>query len=138
VLVDGLMARRTADRFLAGIPLGHVAVAGQSITVDDLMDQTAITYPYVTSTTSPGETIKTILEDVADNLFNPTLLPAGRRHGPRRRPQVRDRSARAMGRRISNMTLAGGRSRRRRRYKVAGWAPVSKRRSARAASPSGT
>ena len=35
------------------------------------MDQTAITYPYVTVTEITGETIKTILEDVADNLFNP-------------------------------------------------------------------
>ena len=35
------------------------------------MDQTAITYPYVTVNELTGETIKTILEDVADNLFNP-------------------------------------------------------------------
>ena len=35
------------------------------------MDQTAITYPYVTVNEITGETIKTILEDVADNLFNP-------------------------------------------------------------------
>ena len=36
-----------------------------------MLDQTAITYPYVTKNALTGETIKTILEDVADNLFNP-------------------------------------------------------------------
>ncbi len=35
------------------------------------MDQTAITYPHATLTEMTGETIKTILEDVCDNLFNP-------------------------------------------------------------------
>jgi sulfur-oxidizing protein SoxB len=44
---------------------------GQAITVEHLMDQTAITYPYVTVNELTGETIKIILEDVADNLFNP-------------------------------------------------------------------
>ena len=35
------------------------------------MDQTAITYPHTTVNELTGATIKTILEDVADNLFNP-------------------------------------------------------------------
>ena len=35
------------------------------------MSQTAITYPYTTVNELTGATIKTILEDVADNLFNP-------------------------------------------------------------------
>ena len=35
------------------------------------MDQTAITYPTPTVTDMSGEMIKTVLEDVADNLFNP-------------------------------------------------------------------
>ena len=39
--------------------------------MEHLLDQTAITYPYTTVSTLTGETIKTILEDVADNLFNP-------------------------------------------------------------------
>ena len=39
--------------------------------MEHLMDQTAITYPYATVNELTGETIKTILEDVADNLFNP-------------------------------------------------------------------
>ncbi len=39
--------------------------------MEHLIDQTAITYPYATVNELTGETIKTILEDVADNLFNP-------------------------------------------------------------------
>jgi len=34
------------------------------------MDQTAITYPQTTLNEMTGETIKTIMEDVCDNLFN--------------------------------------------------------------------
>ena len=47
------------------------ALPGQAITREWLMDMTAITYPYTTVTAMTGQTIKTILEDVADNLFNP-------------------------------------------------------------------
>ena len=35
------------------------------------MDQLAITYPGPTLTPMSGEMLKTVLEDVADNLFNP-------------------------------------------------------------------
>ena len=44
---------------------------GETITREDLLAQTAITYPYTTVTEMSGETIKTVLEEVADNLFNP-------------------------------------------------------------------
>src|SRR5213075_889866 len=73
-----------------------------------------------------GETIKTILEDVADNLFNPD--PYYQQGGDMVRigglkyaiyPQA------AIGRRISNMTLAGRALEAGKTYKVAGWAPVS-------------
>jgi sulfur-oxidizing protein SoxB len=36
-----------------------------------VLDQTAITYPWTTVTNMSGEMIKTVLEDVCDNLFNP-------------------------------------------------------------------
>jgi len=39
--------------------------------MEHLMDQTAVTYPYSTVSDMTGEMIKTVLEDVADNLFNP-------------------------------------------------------------------
>ena len=44
---------------------------GQPITVEDIHNATAITYPQVYRNPMTGERLKDILEDVADNLFNP-------------------------------------------------------------------
>ena len=71
-ILDGLMAEKNAEiAFSPGFRWGTSLLPGQAITLEHLMDQTAITYPYVTVNEMTGETIKTILEDVADNLFNP-------------------------------------------------------------------
>ena len=43
----------------------------QDITGEDLYNQTAITYPAAYRTEMTGEYLKQVLEDVADNLFNP-------------------------------------------------------------------
>ncbi|MCU0810306.1 MAG: 5'-nucleotidase C-terminal domain-containing protein, partial [Thiobacillaceae bacterium] len=71
VLVDALMAVKGADAaFSPGFRWGTTLLAGDAITMERLMDQTAITYPQTTLNTMTGETIKTIMEDVCDNLFN--------------------------------------------------------------------
>ncbi len=44
---------------------------GQPITVEDIHNATAITYPQVYRLPMTGERLKDVLEDVADNLFNP-------------------------------------------------------------------
>ena len=95
LICDALMEVKGAEiAFSPGFRWGTTLLPGQAITLEHLMDQTAITYPYATVNEMSGETIKTILEDVADNLFNPDpYLPAGRRHGARRRP-ARTRSIR--------------------------------------------
>ena len=90
------------------------------------MDQTAITYPYVTVNELTGETIKTILEDVADNLFNPD--PYYQQGGDMVRVgglaySIAPKAA--MGSRITRMTLSGKPIDAAKKYKVAGWAPVS-------------
>jgi sulfur-oxidizing protein SoxB len=99
---------------------------GQAITYEHLLDQTAITYPYVTLNELSGETIKTILEDVADNLFNPD--PYYQQGGDMVRvggmEYTCDPNA-AMGSRISAMILRGKPLEADKKYKVAGWAPVS-------------
>jgi len=73
-----------------------------------------------------GETIKTILEDVADNLFNPD--PYYQQGGDMVRvgglAYTCDPLAR-MGGRISQMRLAGKAIEADKVYKVAGWAPVA-------------
>ena len=90
------------------------------------MDMTAITYPYTTLTEMTGETIKTILEDVADNLFNPD--PYYQQGGDMVRVGGMGYACNptnSMGRRIDNMVLNGKPIEANRKYKVAGWAPVA-------------
>src|SRR3546814_12306727 len=66
------MAEKDAEiGFSPGFRWGTSLLPGATITMEHLMDQTAITYPYTTVTEMPGRQIKVILEDVADNLFNP-------------------------------------------------------------------
>ncbi len=127
LILDALMAEKdTPIAFSPGFRWGPSLLAGQAITLDDLMDQTAITYPYVTVNEMSGEMIKTVLEDVADNLFNPD--PYYQQGGD----MVRVGGLRytidpraTMGKRITRMELAGKPVEAGKTYKVAGWAPVS-------------
>jgi sulfur-oxidizing protein SoxB len=72
VICDAVLAERDAEIvFSPGFRWGASLVPGQPITWEDVYNATAITYPAVYRTTMKGEAIKTILEEVADNLFNP-------------------------------------------------------------------
>ena len=72
LIVDALIAEKDAEiAFSPGFRWGTSLLPGDTITMEHLLDQTAITYPWTTLTEMSGEMIKTILEDVADNLFNP-------------------------------------------------------------------
>ncbi len=127
LILDGLMAMKDAEiAFSPGFRWGTSLLPGQPILMEHLMDQTAITYPYTTVTEMTGETIKTILEDVGDNLFNPD--PYYQQGGDMVRvgglTYTCDPNAK-MGGRISEMSLKGKPIDAAKRYKVAGWAPVS-------------
>jgi S-sulfosulfanyl-L-cysteine sulfohydrolase len=127
LLLDALMAEMESEiAFSPGFRWGPTLLPGDAIRYEDLLDQTAITYPYVTVTNMTGETIRTVLEDVADNLFNPD--PYYQQGGD----MVRVGGMRyaidpyaPMGRRITRMELGGKPIDAGRRYKVAGWAPVA-------------
>ncbi len=54
-----------------GFRWGTALLPGSAITVEDVMAQTAITYPGITLRNLTGAEIKDALEDIADNLFNP-------------------------------------------------------------------
>ncbi len=56
--------------FSPGFRWGPTLLPGESITMEHLMNLTAITYPIVTTMERTGAEIKAILEDIADNLFN--------------------------------------------------------------------
>ena len=57
--------------FSPGFRWGPTVLAGENILMSDIYNHTAITYPNVYKREMTGETIKNILEDVADNIFNP-------------------------------------------------------------------
>ncbi|MFO1244158.1 MAG: thiosulfohydrolase SoxB [Ramlibacter sp.] len=127
LVLDALMEVRGAQiAFSPGFRWGTSLLPGQAITREHLMDQTAITYPWTTLTDMTGETIKTILEDVADNLFNPD--PYYQQGGDMVRvggmSYTCDAQAR-MGQRIQDMRLHGQPIEAGKTYKVAGWAPVA-------------
>jgi len=127
MILDALMAEKDAEiAFSPGFRWGTTLLPGQAITMEHVMDETAITYPYATLSELTGEMIKTILEDVADNLFNPD--PYYQQGGDMVRVgglQYAITPAAAMGSRITRMTLKGKPVEPAKKYKVAGWAPVS-------------
>ena len=72
LICDALLNARDAEIALSpGFRWGATLAPGQPITWEDVYNMTAITYPAVYRQTMTGETIRAILEDVADNLFNP-------------------------------------------------------------------
>ncbi|MDD5405295.1 MAG: thiosulfohydrolase SoxB [Sulfuricella sp.] len=126
LILDALMEVKGADAaFSPGFRWGTTLLPGEAITMDRLMDQTAITYPSTTLTEMSGEAIKTIMEDVCDNLFNAD--PYYQQGGDMVRVggiQYSCDPGQKIGKRISNMTLKGKPLDPARKYKVAGWAPV--------------
>jgi S-sulfosulfanyl-L-cysteine sulfohydrolase len=127
LLVDALMDVQGAEiAFSPGFRWGTTLLPGQAITREWLLDMTATTYSYATLTQMTGETIKTVLEDVCDNLFNPD--PYYQQGGDMVRVgglQFSCDPTAAMGRRIRDMRLRGKPIEAGKTYKVAGWAPVA-------------
>lgn len=126
VILDALMQVKDAEiAFSPGFRWGTSILPNASITFEDVMNATAITYPFVTTTRMTGEAIKGLLEDICDNLFNPD--PYYQQGGDMVRVgglQYTCDPTQPIGRRIDNMTLAGRPVDAQRHYKVASWAPV--------------
>ena len=127
VILDALMQVKGAEiAFSPGFRWGTTLLPGQAITLEHVMDWSAISYPQTTLNEFTGEMIKTILEDVCDNLFNPD--PYYQQGGDMVRVgglTYTCTPGESMGKRISDMRLAGKPVAADRKYKVAGWAPVA-------------
>ncbi len=127
LILDALMAEKNAEiAFSPGFRWGTTLLPGDTIRYEHLMDQTAITYPWATVTRMTGATIKTIMEDVADNLFNPD--PYYQQGGDMVRVggmRYAIEPSAPMGKRVTAMELAGKPIDAAKTYTVAGWAPVS-------------
>jgi len=126
LIVDALLQEKDAQiAFSPGFRWGTTLLPGQAITMEDVMNQTAITYPGTTLNEMSGDTIKTVLEDVADNLFNtdPYYQQGGDMVRVGGLSYTIDPNQ-SMGNRISNMTLNDKPLEAGKVYKVAGWASV--------------
>jgi len=127
LILDALMEVKGADAaFSPGFRWGTSLLAGDTITMEHVLDQTATTYSYTTITEMTGEMIKTVMEDVCDNLFN--VDPYKQQGGDMVRVGGMSYTCdlrQGAGKRISNMTIKGKLVDPNKKYKVAGWAPVA-------------
>jgi sulfur-oxidizing protein SoxB len=131
LICDALRGELNAEIALSpGFRWGTSVLAGQPLTMEDVLAETAITYPetYVQSMT--GSQLKDILEDVCDNLFNAD--PYYQQGGDMVRVGGMTYTCspnEAAGHRISELKLDNGRLiEARKSYKVAGWASVNEQK----------
>jgi len=128
VICDALRHVKGADISLSpGFRWGTSLISGQEVTFEDLATETAMTYPETYVREIDGASIKNILEDVADNLFNPD--PFYQQGGDMVRTggiSYTINPLQKMGKRISNIrTLDGKPIDPKKKYKVAGWSTVN-------------
>ncbi|MFL4469271.1 thiosulfohydrolase SoxB [Tateyamaria armeniaca] len=129
LICDALLSERDAEIALSpGVRWGPSLIPGQDITREDIFNVTSMTYGKAYRTEMTGEFLKVVLEDVADNIFNPD--PYYQQGGD----MVRTGGlgyhidvSQPQGSRISNMTLlsTGEAIDPARNYVVAGWASVN-------------
>ena len=129
LICDAVRSERDAQIAMSpGVRWGTTLMPGDAITREDIHNVTSMTYGACYRTEMTGETIKTILEDVADNIFNPD--PYYQQGGD----MVRIGGlaftcdvSQSIGNRISNMALAdtGEAIDAAKSYTVAGWASVN-------------
>ena len=109
-----------------GFRWGTSVIPGQVITMEDVLAQTAMTYPETYVRELNGETLKLILEDVADNAFNPD--PFYQQGGDMVRVSGMTYSidpTQSIGSRISDLRLENGEPiSAEKSYVVSGWATV--------------
>lgn len=129
IICDALLNQRDAEISLSpGFRWGNSLLPGQNITREDVYNATAITYPEAYRTMMTGARLKDILEDVADNLFNPD--PYYQQGGDMVRVGGLTYTidiGKPVGSRISELTLvkSGKPVDASKEYAVAGWASVN-------------
>jgi S-sulfosulfanyl-L-cysteine sulfohydrolase len=127
LILDALCTVNDTELALSpGFRWGTTLLPGHTIRYEDIMNHTAITYPETYIRPISGKELKDLLEDVADNLFNPD--PYYRQGGDMVRVggmHFKCNSEAVFGSRISQMTLKNGRPvAANKRYKTSGWASV--------------
>lgn len=129
LICDALMSEREADIAMSpGVRWGPSLIPGDPITREDIWNVTSMSYGEAYRSEMTGEFIKVILEDVADNIFNPD--PYYQQGGDMVRiggMGYRIDITKPQGERISDMTLlkTGEAIDPSKTYLVAGWASVN-------------
>ncbi|MDU9005517.1 thiosulfohydrolase SoxB [Sedimentitalea todarodis] len=129
LICDALISERDADIALSpGVRWGPSILPGQDITREDIWNVTSMTYGQAYRNEMTGEFLHVVLEDVADNLFNPD--PYYQQGGDMVRVGglgYRINITKPQGERITEMTLlkTGEAIDPSRTYQVAGWASVN-------------
>ncbi|MDG1282493.1 MAG: thiosulfohydrolase SoxB [Pseudorhodobacter sp.] len=129
LICDAMLSERDAEVVMSpGVRWGASVMPGQDITREDIFNVTAMSYPNCYRTEMTGEFLNVILEDVADNLFNPD--PYYQQGGDMVRVGGMGFAidvSQPMGKRISSMTLLKTNEAidPARNYVVAGWASVN-------------
>jgi sulfur-oxidizing protein SoxB len=133
LICDALRSEFDAEIALSpGFRWGTSVLPGQPVTMDEVLSETAVTYPETYLQSMTGGQIKDVLEDVCDNLFNAD--PYYQQGGDMVRVggmAYTCAPAEAVGRRISDLKLDNGRPiEAAKSYKVAGWASVNEQKGA--------
>lgn len=130
VICDAILERRDVEIALSpGFRWGPGVLPGESITFEHVTNATAMTYPECYRSTMTGERLKAVLEDIADNIFNPD--PYYQQGGDMVRCGgigYTINVSEEMGKRISNLTLlrTGKPIEPTKEYMIGGWASVNK------------
>ncbi len=128
VICDAITQERDTEISLSpGFRWGTTLLPGQKITIDDIYSQTSMNYPEVYRTEMNGETIKNLLEDVCDNIFNPD--PFFQQGGDMVRVGGMTyicQPKNTMGNRISDLKLSNGEKiEPQKKYTVGGWGSIN-------------
>jgi S-sulfosulfanyl-L-cysteine sulfohydrolase len=128
LICDAMRSELGAEIALSpGFRWGTTSLSGEALTMEDVLAETAITYPETYVQDMTGAEIKAVLEDVCDNLFNPD--PYYQQGGDMVRTgglAYTCTPTESAGRRISELRLDNGALlEANKRYKVAGWASVN-------------
>jgi sulfur-oxidizing protein SoxB len=129
VFTDAILEVRDAEIALSpGVRWGTSLIPGQDITFEDVTNASAMSYANCYRTTMKGSMLKTILEDICDNIFNPDPYYQG--GGDMVRTGGMGFTVNPFGtagNRISNLTFlkTGQAIEASRDYTVAGWASIN-------------
>jgi len=128
LICDALLGEFDAEIALSpGFRWGNSVLPGQPVTMEDVLTETAMSYPETYVLKMTGGQIKDVLEDVCDNLFNAD--PYYQQGGDMVRVgglTYACSPTESVGRRISDLKLGNGKSLEAgKSYRVAGWASVN-------------